>query len=998
MYQLNFSCQPKKFLRKWAFFILNLPFLILSAQSYYFRNYSVDNGLPFIQVSTIYQDSKGNLWTGGYGGLSKFNGRSFTNYSPKNGLIHHSVTSITEDKQGNLWIGTIDGVNKLSGDKFSSYTVSQGLSDNFIRASITDHEGNVWFATANGITKYTGEKFEIIDSRTGLISNDVLSLYQDAAQVLWIGTSRGLCSYSNKQFTNYTTENGLPDNFIRTICSDASGNLWIGTKNGLSVLKNNKFQNYFTQQGLPDNEIIAVCADAKGCAWVGTNKGLCKFIGSTGGAYFKKYSPGTEFKSNIIESLYTDYEGNFWIGTYNGLYRYRGEVFGLFAEKEGVQNTFIYQILRDKNKNLFVGTSGGGFYIYDGKTFLNYTTKNGLSGNVVNAAVLDKNNDLWIGTNNGLSKFDGHTFVNYNKKDGLHSDSVFAICIDDAGLMWLGQNKGVTRFNGKQFSYTPLKSTSKNFDVWSIMQDKNKTIWIGTYLGGLFKYDANNFTECSNQIGVMSNSVFSILQNTEGDLFFGTLDGVYMYEAGQNKQAVHFGETDGMSSDLVYVTLLDDNGFLWAGTNQGINKINVNEFKKSGKKIIQPYAKEEGFQGVECNTNGAFKETDGSLWFGTVNGLIKYSPAEDILNTIEPKTSIISIALAEHDTLLNNNCSIPYDLNTVSFEFIGVCLTNPAKVRYQYMLDGIDKKWSPPTSENSIKYSSLPPGNYTFKVKSSNNEGVLNKQPAQFSFTIIPPFWKTWWFRVLSIVGIVACIFLFIYYRVEQVRTQERQRSELQKRIANVELLALRSQMNPHFIFNTMTSIQHYIGNNEPDAALKYLSRFAKLMRAIMENTKQPSITIKDELDTLKLYLELEAMRFNNKFEYNFVVEPTIDANYDEIPSMLIQPYIENAIVHGLLPKAENGKLLIYLTKNDNFIVCTIEDNGIGRERARELNKNRINRHKSMGMSITKERLSILNHMNNNNNSVSEEVTDLFDETGNAAGTRVVIRVPLESS
>ena len=193
-----------------------------------------------------------------------------------------------------------------------------------------------------------------------------------------------------------------------------------------------------------------------------------------------------------------------------------------------------------------------------------------------------------------------------------------------------------------------------------------------------------------------------------------------------------------------------------------------------------------------------------------------------------------------------------------------------------------------------------------------------------------------------------------------------------------------------------MASIQHFISNNEPDSAMKYLSRFAKLMRAIMENTKQSSILLKDELDTLKLYLELEAMRFSNKFEYSFRIDPLIDINYVEIPSMLIQPYIENAILHGLLPKLTPGKLLIDLTKNDNFILCTIEDDGVGRLKARELNKNRVSQHKSLGMSITKERLAILNHQNTDKNGLSEVVTDLYDVNGSPSGTKVVISVPLE--
>src|ERR1017187_7521297 len=194
-----------------------------------------------------------------------------------------------------------------------------------------------------------------------------------------------------------------------------------------------------------------------------------------------------------------------------------------------------------------------------------------------------------------------------------------------------------------------------------------------------------------------------------------------------------------MSSDLVYVLFIDNKDYLWVGTNQGVNKIDINEFKRNGKKLIKPYTKEEGFQGVECNGNGASQDPDGSIWFGTVNGLIKYSPSEDFPNALQPKTSLSSITISDRDTVLENNCKLPYRLNTLTFNFASACLSNPDKVHYRYKLEGIDANWSAPGTGNFVKYSSLPPGNYEFKVMGSNNENVWNTSPVSFSFTIIPP-------------------------------------------------------------------------------------------------------------------------------------------------------------------------------------------------------------------------------------------------------------------
>ena len=270
---------------------------------------------------------------------------------------------------------------------------------------------------------------------------------------------------------------------------------------------------------------------------------------------------------------------------------------------------------------------------------------------------------------------------------------------------------------------------------------------------------------------------------------------------------------------------------------------------------------------------------------------------------------------------------------------------------------------------------------------------MWNKIPASFTFTINIPFWKTWGFIIISALLIIAVFMLFISVRIRKIKNREKQKTELNKKIANIESQALRSQMNPHFIFNTLTSIQHYISNHNTDAALKYLSKFAKLMRKIMENSKQQMITVAEESNALNLYLELEVMRFEKKFEYDIVIDPNIDQNYDRIPSMLIQPYVENGIIHGLLPKQGLGKISITLQKQNDTILCIIEDSGIGRENSKKFKKNRVQQHKSMGMSITQERLEILNASLSSN--INAEIIDLYDNN-EPAGTKVRLIIPLE--
>ena len=957
-------------------------FLTSSSQTFHFKNYSVDDGLPFIQVATIYQDNAGNLWTGGYGGLSKFDGHKFTNYSPKNGLSHHTVTNIMQDTSGNIWVSTINGLNKFDGKKFTIYTVDDGLPDNSITDLLTDAYGNLWIATMGGLCKYDGTSFQNSNELKGVRVSCLLKAHDNAVLVgagktiYTINTATN--SKADESFVKYVTNEE-----VTALSEDDSNHIWMGTSSG--IYKFGKAQEKI--QGLTDKYVKTICKDADNNIWAGTPTGLYRYDKTFNS--FKEIVVSKELNAKIIESLYSDYEGNFWIGTYNGLYKYKGERFLQYSEKEGLNNTFIFQILRDQDDHLFVGTSGGGFYKLIGDKFINITKKDGLAGNVVNTAVLD-NKKLFIGTNGGLSISNDNAFKNFSRKDDLKSDSVSAILKNNDGTFWIGGHNCITLFDGNKFKNFPINTVSKNFDVWSIVKDKNGIVWAGTYLGGILKFDGQQFNECSKDFGIKSPSTLNIL--SDGDyMIFGSLEGLYIYDG---KTVYHINEEDGLNSNLIWFLYRDSKENIWIGTNQGVNRFYWGNFKRTKEVRIKSYGKEEGFEGVECNSNGAFEDKDGTIWFGTVNGLIRYNPAFDSENKLESRTNIVNIQVNDRDTFLEQNSSLAYNQNRIVFEFVGICFSNPAKVEYQYILEGSGKQWSQITSENVITYSSLSPGKYTFKVKSCNNESVWNKEPVSFTFTILPPFWATWWFRILSTLVVSLTIFLFFYNRIQQIRKEERERTELQKRIANVELMALRSQMNPHFIFNTMSSIQHFITQNATDEALKYLSKFAKLMRAIMENTKQSAITIKEEIDTLRLYLDLESMRFAGRFDYKLNVASSLDQNYEEIPSMIIQPYVENAIIHGLLPKQGSGKLLVNLEKKDNFIICTIEDDGIGRVRANEINMNKLKRHRSMGMAITKERLAILSSVNKEN--FSEETIDLYDDQKSACGTRVVIRIPVE--
>ena len=305
-------------------------------------------------------------------------------------------------------------------------------------------------------------------------------------------------------------------------------------------------------------------------------------------------------------------------------------------------------------------------------------------------------------------------------------------------------------------------------------------------------------------------------------------------------------------------------------------------------------------------------------------------------------------------------------------------------------MEGIDSNWIY-TPYTSVNYQTLPPGNYRFVVYARNNDGYWSKKPASFSFAILPAWWQTWTFRIVAGIFLSFLIAVVFKIRLDVIRAKDQKKAVLQNRIAAIELNALRAQMNPHFVFNSINSVQYFITNNDPDSSQKYLSKFAKLIRYVVDNSKLTSIPIKNEIEALTLYLDLEALRFGTRFEYEIRVHENVDTQYTQIPSMLIQPYVENSIWHGIMHKNGNGKITVSLEMKNEVLHCIVEDNGIGRQKSREL-KNPDHRHESVGMSNTKERLDIINHVTNSNMSV--RITDLHDEKGEARGTCVEIQIP----
>ncbi|MFQ5649590.1 MAG: response regulator [bacterium] len=783
------------------------------AQHLDFTTYSVEHGLVQSQVLTITQDRKGYMWFGTNGGVSRFDGHEFTNYVEIGHVSVGVVPAVLEDRNNHIWIGTAGhGVFRFNGSSFDHFDETVGLIDNSVTSMVEDSIGNLWFGTNGGVSKYDGERFENFTEQDGLISNHVLSVAQDEGGTLWFGTANGVSQYDGRTFTHFSEKTLLSNTRVFHILAERSGQLWFATGKNAIGYDGSVFTIVDEATGLPHGGVHQIYQDRAGTLWFATAGGVGKYDGM----HLTQFTTRHGLASNRIWSIFEDREGNLWFGTdAGGVCKFRGGTFSYFTDQEGLTNKTVMSILEDSKGYFWFGTMEGGVTRFDGERVRNYGEKDGLSRNGVYTMVEDHDGNLWFGTENGICKFDGVSFENFITREG-QNNVVLDLLQDREGNLWIGTlEEGVYKFDGKTFTNYSSEHGLGSNRVDAIMEDREGNLWFGTEQG-LSKYDGEAFTNISGKKGVAFNFITNVLQDQQGAIWFGTAgNGVVRYQPVQpetEESVATFTTQEGLSNNDALFMIFDDSGELWIGTNRGLNRLNVPLLNRTGEVEIRHYGQEEGFIGIECNHNAVFKDKDGNLWFGTLAGAIKYAPQYDRQNAKEPRTHIVDVRIFHEKVDWRARCDsvsksteLPYDLclpfnqNHLTFDFVGISLAIPEKVRYLYKLDGFDKSWSPVTADRFATYSNLPPGDYAFKVKACNNDQLWNAKPATFRFRIAPPYWRTWWFFLICLLSLCGGVYALVLFRTRQLQKKrwhleeivERRTAELQTEKKKVEQAAL---------------------------------------------------------------------------------------------------------------------------------------------------------------------------------------------------------------
>jgi signal transduction histidine kinase/ligand-binding sensor domain-containing protein/CheY-like chemotaxis protein len=725
---------------------------------------------------TIRQDRRGYLWLGTYGcGLNRFDGHTFEVLNSADGLLSNIIVDIFEDRKGNLWFSNFGiGISKYDGYKFTTYGTQNGLIQTDEGHFAEDKVGNLWIATeGNGLYSFDGVKFKHFGRQDGLPSDTLNSIVCDPSGTLWIATVQGLCSYAQGQFQTMRRydENGNPN--FESVSLDPTGGLWVGHASGVLHYENGTFLEIPGTRPMDNEHIKCLLEDRKGKLWIGYTNGLSRWDGNE----LVDFRNQDGLWSGKINSIIEDMAGNIWLGTNGGgLSRFSGET---FVHHDGeFHSNLVFSINRQPEGNYWIGTSNG-IFNFDGRKFERLDVQGAFPNTIVMDLMTDRRGITYISTFYGLFRYDGVHFKQVPLLPGNPAPVTISCLQAKNGSIWVTTKAGL--FELRDDEVVDRRELDERFAIAGMqsVEDRDGNIWTATAKQGVQKWDGKRLTRYTTEDGLPSNQTLNATLDRNGNLWFGTYEGLCRW----NGTDFCYVQTE-LPAKVIYLLVADDKNNLWAGTERGLARIRLDRYSEPAE--VRVYSKEEGFHGPECNLNAGYRDRDGRLWFGNIEGVTVYDPRDDIANTEIPRVVINSVKVfledvdwstKDIDTIQpwNNlplGLSLPYDQNHLRFTFTGVATRLPSKIRYKYMLEGIDQDYLPVTDDQNATYSNIPPGDYTFKVLAANSEGQWVSEPATFSFTITPPFWRTAWFYFIVLVGTFGGIFAIINVRTRNLRNQ----------------------------------------------------------------------------------------------------------------------------------------------------------------------------------------------------------------------------------
>ncbi|WP_317170968.1 sensor histidine kinase [Pedobacter planticolens] len=968
----------------WLLALLFVPLLKSNAQTAYLPHYTTKDGLPSNNCYYTLQDSKGYIWVATDAGVSRFDGTMFENFSVDDGLPDNQVLQLREDSKGRIWFLTLNGQLSYfyNGKIYNPDNDKQLKHLNFnavIVSFFEDSKGKIWFGTNKNIIgvwdgksliKYTSPN---IEKQYGNAF-----IHEDKQGNIWAYSTTAVFLYIRNNFV-LVEDKFLPLSY-KTLFDKRDKSVYFLDKTGLNIKTGSVNKLVLkTDPGLLSNSPGYIYVDDKSL-WLSNNSGV----------YVMGFDGTVEqlLKNVDVNQVIKDSNQNMWFTTKNGIYRLPDakERVYIFDKENGLTSNVVKSIAKDANGRLWMGMNNASINILNRQNKavekINFPDLQRYS-TIKQLAFDDKNKTTYFASDYGLgslsSLYPAKTNIKYLKET---NNSVFVVknfSLDTTAKLALALSSGVViisdRVNKFEFSALNYKEKQDYFKdrSYRVYYDDLQGLWFSN-VSGLSEFNAGKLTKYYEIYPILSKRINDIKQLKSRTYAMAT-DGYGIVILKDGAIIKLLRQRDGLNNNIIN-KLFVKNNYLWAISNTGINRISLADNKFTVNSF--DYANDL----LSDDLNDLYIDTD-TAYFATNNGLVYFTHNQKSQQTKAPKTYISSIIVNnEALDLSSSSFVLKPDEHTITFNYSAIDFKN-RKISYRYRLKE-NANWSE-TKNRRLELSSLEPGNYSFEISAKSQDSEWST-PAKIHFVLEKHFWQTWWFIIILL--IVGAYLLYVI----TVRITKRQKNKEQEQLLNknkilmLEQRALQAMMNPHFVFNVMNSIQHYINTKNTSSANKVLTGFAKLIRKNLEICTKSYINLEEEIEYLNLYLSLEKNRFGDKFSYNIAVDEKIDKEETLIPSMLLQPYIENAIWHGIMPKEDGGEVKINIDqKDEDYLWIKIIDNGIGIKNSLST-KNSA--HKSKGMDLTQERINLLN-------KIEAKPIQLYIEQNGNSGTTITILVPL---
>lgn len=1009
-------------------------------ESYNFFSVSLEQGLSDVRAQAIVQDRYGYLWFGTANGLNRYDGNRMTVYlKGRKGLKSNVILALYRRRNGELWVGTAAGALRYDPVRDSFETPfafdKKNLRDTNIRVQVfaENRQGDFYAGCRQGVFRLAKDSFINYGVQHGIDTIAYVSgLRFRPDHYLWITTlNHGFYRADIRQNKilpiRYKTEFGESTVYaMHEVELLADGRLLTGMHSyGLAILDTATLQ-FSTVPGFLGksdsvryNAINNIFRDSKGRIWIGTaHFGLVQYIPATGELIRYENEPFNKFSFGgyPINCIYEDREHNIWIATSrNGIFRFNPDYNNIrycpwnpLNTETSLPGREVWSCYIADASQALLGTDKGIAY-YDLQNGAMKAMK-GVAGYESNSVGIDiqcsfrdsKGIEWYAPRALGLVRYDpvGRSFINFHRDDGrkhhLLEDFISRIeALDEERLLLLNFQR-INIFDTKTYDcrYYANDTVSKLFELENVRDfclEKDSQVLVAVSNpreSAVYRYSFRDNTLalfCRVAPGDSLN-IHAISLMPGGSLCCATSQGIFVIDQ-SGKLRQYRNNDDQLSKNLVLGVVTGIPGYIWFCTDREIGRLDI----ATGKTIW--VSKNDGITGSRF-FGAAFRLLpDGRIFAGTTNGFFLVD-AQQVSTARSFPVFLAGFSVFGKPMQLSQalpdirSIHLDHDQNFFSFELSTLNFLHAAATEYSYKLEGFDADWQPAGERRTGIYTNVPGGTYTLLLRSRLESGDWVISPQRIRIVVDKPFWEQWWFRALVLLGATGIVYAFYRYRVHVINREAKLRADYEIRTNELEISALRTQMNPHFIFNCLNTINSYVNTNKKEQANRYITSFARLIRMILDNSRQKRICLSDELEALQLYADMERLRFTDSFSFRIIIAEDVDAGNVEVPPLIIQPFVENSILHGLLPAAHTGALTVRVTREGEMLCYEVSDNGIGRKAAAARGHGAVKK-TSHGMDITLKRIELFNQEHGQKLPLS--VTDLQDAEGNPAGTCVRI-------